>query len=155
MIHLIKEPLIASRRYIHTLCYVTRQYYEKVVHLKCRICFCILNIVLKSGPARRVDPGLEPCWVEEKIGKKKTRYDPATWLTQQDLVKDPVATRWFLFFLLKRYRFDLKKKNWPRQPGDSVKTWNQGLGPDWPRSKNYGFKGALKIFNLFLFFSLL
>jgi hypothetical protein len=49
-----------------------------------------------------VDPGLEPGRIEEKIEKGKTRCDPAT---QQD----PVATRWLLFFLLKQYRFDLKK----------------------------------------------
>jgi hypothetical protein len=37
----------------------------------------MLIIVLKSDPARRVDPGLEPGWVEEKIGKEKTRCDLA------------------------------------------------------------------------------
>jgi len=34
------------------------------------------SIVLKSGPARRVNPGLEPGRVEEKTGKEKTRCDP-------------------------------------------------------------------------------
>jgi hypothetical protein len=39
----------------------------------------ILDIVLKSDPARRVDPGLEPGQVDEKIGKVMTRrVDPAT-----------------------------------------------------------------------------
>jgi hypothetical protein len=33
------------------------------------------GIVLKSRPARRVDPGLEPGRVSEKIRKEKTRYD--------------------------------------------------------------------------------
>jgi hypothetical protein len=56
---------------------------------------------LKPGPARRVDPELEPGRVEEKIEEEKIRYDladPATWLTRQDPVKNPVATRWLLFF---------------------------------------------------------
>jgi len=36
-----------------------------------------LNIVLKPGPAPRVDPGLESGRVEEKIGKVMTRrVDP-------------------------------------------------------------------------------
>jgi hypothetical protein len=38
---------------------------------------------LKSGPAQRVDPELEPGRVEEKTGEEKTRRDP---------VKNPVAT---------------------------------------------------------------
>jgi hypothetical protein len=33
-------------------------------------------IVLKPGPARRVDLGLEPGQVEEKIREGKTRRDP-------------------------------------------------------------------------------
>jgi len=49
-------------------------------------------IILKPGPARRVtrvptDPGLEPGQVEEQIGEEKT------WLTWQNPVKNPVATR--------------------------------------------------------------
>ena len=43
-----------------------------------------------------------------------------------DPVKNPVATCWFLFFLLKRRRFDLKKKR--IDPGDPVKTQNPDLG---------------------------
>jgi hypothetical protein len=39
-------------------------------------------------------------------------------------------------FLLKRRRFDLKKKNWPRQPGDPVKTRTL----DRAGSENYGLK---------------
>jgi hypothetical protein len=38
---------------------------------------------LKAGPAQRVDPGLEPGRVLEKIEKVKTR---------DDLIKNPVAT---------------------------------------------------------------
>jgi hypothetical protein len=48
------------------------------------------NIVLKPGSAWRVDPGLKPGRVEEKIGKEKTRCDPVTW---QDPVKNLIATR--------------------------------------------------------------
>jgi hypothetical protein len=44
-------------------------------------------IVLKLGPARQIDPGLELGWVEEKIREEKT------WLTRQNPVKNPVATR--------------------------------------------------------------
>ena len=36
-----------------------------------------LPIVLKLGPARWVDPGIESGRVEEKIRKEKTRCDPA------------------------------------------------------------------------------
>jgi hypothetical protein len=35
------------------------------------------SIVLKFGPALRVDLGLEPGWVEEKTGKGKTWFDSA------------------------------------------------------------------------------
>jgi hypothetical protein len=55
-------------------------------------------IVLKSGPAQRVDPGLGrpgagtgPGW--RKTGEEKTRYEPTTPLTRQDPVKNSVATR--------------------------------------------------------------
>jgi len=40
----------------------------------------LISIVLKSGPAWRVDladPGLEPGRVDEKIGKVMTQCDPA------------------------------------------------------------------------------
>jgi hypothetical protein len=41
-------------------------------------CFTVdIQIVLKLGPARRVDPGR----VDEKIGNVMTRCDPATRLT--------------------------------------------------------------------------
>jgi hypothetical protein len=50
-------------------------------------------------------------------------------VTWQDPVKNLIATRWLLFFLLKQRRFDLKKKltratRWPNQ--------NPELGP-WTR----------------------
>jgi len=35
----------------------------------------VFSIVLKPGPAWRVDPGLEPGWIEEKIEEGKTRCD--------------------------------------------------------------------------------
>jgi hypothetical protein len=37
----------------------------------------VFIVVLKLGPVRRVDPGLELDRVEEKTGKEKTRCDPA------------------------------------------------------------------------------
>jgi hypothetical protein len=52
------------------------------------------------------NPGLELGRVKKKLGKGKTWGDPVTW---QDQVK-----KWFPpveFFLLKRRRFDLKKRN--------------------------------------------
>jgi hypothetical protein len=51
---------------------------------------------LKPGPARRVDPGLEPGRIEEKMGEEKTRCDLTTRLTRQDLVANPLT---FVFFL--------------------------------------------------------
>jgi hypothetical protein len=77
---------------------------------------------LKPGLARRVDSGLEPGRVEEKIRKGKTRHDPATRLTRSKTWLQPVD-----FFLLKRCRFDFKKKK-RIDPGDPVKTQNPGLG---------------------------
>jgi len=72
------------------------------------------NIVLKPGPAR--DPGPEPGRVDEKRGKKKPdvtrltrRGDPATRLTRQDPVINPLT--FVFFFLLKRRRFDFFLKN--------------------------------------------
>ena len=50
------------------------------------------NIVLKPGSAWRVDPGLKPGRVEEKIGKEKTRCDPVDPVTWQDPVKNLIAT---------------------------------------------------------------
>ena len=71
----------------------------------------IYPIVLKPGPAGRSGTrGLEPGRVEEKKGGKKIRCDPESWPGDPvDQVKNLVATRWF-FFLLKRRRFDFKKK---------------------------------------------
>jgi hypothetical protein len=60
---------------------------------------------------------VEPSWVEEKIEEEKTKW--------VDLVKNPVATHWLLFFLLKRRRFDLKKID----PDDPIKTRDLSLGP--------------------------
>jgi hypothetical protein len=45
----------------------------------------VYTIVLKPGPTRRVNPGLELGRVEEKIRKVMTR--------RVDSVKNPVATR--------------------------------------------------------------
>jgi hypothetical protein len=72
----------------------------------------VVIIVLKPGPARDpADPGLEPSRVEEKTRKGKTRcdpVDPATRLTRQDPVANPLNFVFFIF-LLKRHHFDLKK----------------------------------------------
>jgi hypothetical protein len=58
-------------------------------------------------------------------------------LTRQDPVKNPIATRWLLFFLLKRRRFDFKKKltqATPSKPG--TRALNQAGHQ--AGSKNYG-----------------
>jgi hypothetical protein len=74
--------------------------------------YLLFSIVLKPGPARQVDLRLEPGWVEKKIREEKIR------LTRQDLVKNSVTTRWFLFFLLNDVIL-IFKKNWPRRSGQN------------------------------------
>jgi len=73
---------------------------------------------LKPGPARRVDPGPgrpgpEPGRVDEKMEEGKTRCDPADPAGRpgQDQVTNSLTFVFFLFFLLKRRRFDFFKKN--------------------------------------------
>jgi hypothetical protein len=65
--------------------------------------FCLGDsIVLKLGVVDwpgRSGAGTEPNL--KKIKKEKTRGDLATWLTWQDPVKNPVVTRWFMFFFYK------------------------------------------------------
>jgi len=63
-------------------------------------------------PGTGTGPGLRKNWERQNLG----------W--PGDAVKNSVATCW-LFFLLKRHRFDLKKRNWP---GDPVKTRHPALG---------------------------
>jgi hypothetical protein len=62
---------------------------------------------LKLGPARQVDPGLEPGRVE-KTGEEKIRHDPVD--PARPGYKPVAFCFFFVFFLLKRRRFDLKKK---------------------------------------------
>jgi hypothetical protein len=77
---------------------------------------------LKPGPARRVDPGPEPGRVDEKTGEGKTRCDPAgrpgdpadLARPGQDPVTNPLAFVFFVFFLLKRRRFDFFLKELTR-----------------------------------------
>jgi hypothetical protein len=79
------------------------------------MCFILKNmsrverhviIVLKPCSARRVDPGLEPGQVEEKIWEGITRCDP---VDPARLGQKPGCNRLTFVFLLKRRRFDLKK----------------------------------------------
>jgi hypothetical protein len=61
-----------------------------------------LIIVLKSSPARQVDLGLQPGWVEKKQKKKNSA----------DLARSNCNPLTFVFlFLLKQRRFDFLKKN--------------------------------------------
>jgi hypothetical protein len=55
--------------------------------------FILIIIVLKPGPALRVDPRLEPDRVDEKIRKVMSRVTQPTRLTRQNPVKNSVATR--------------------------------------------------------------
>jgi len=67
---------------------------------------------LKPSPARRVDPGPEPGRVDEKTGEGKTRRDPAD---PAGRLGDPARPGQepvtFVFFLLKRRRFEFFLKN--------------------------------------------
>ena len=111
------------------------------------------SIVLKPGPARWVDPGMELVWVEAKtrLGIDPARpgrpggstWDPANPARPgQNPASNPLTFIFFVFFifLLKRRRFDFfKKKNFDPadpatrlRPGDPVKTRNLGFGPGRP-----------------------
>jgi hypothetical protein len=71
----------------------------------------VVIIVLKSGSAwDPADPGLEPSRVEEKTREGKTRCDPTDPADPTRPGCKPVDFCFFLFFLLKRRRFDFKKK---------------------------------------------
>ena len=70
----------------------------------------VLNIVLKLGLTGRPRVGTRLGWRKNR-GRKNPVWPGG--LTRQNSVKNSVVTRWFYFFLLKRHRFDLKKKNWP------------------------------------------
>ena len=65
------------------------------------------SIVLKLGPVRRVDLGLELGRVKKKQGKEKPSVIR---LTRQDLVKTRLQLVDLYFFLLKRRRFNFFKK---------------------------------------------
>jgi len=71
----------------------------------------MLIIVLKSNPARRVNLGLEPSWVEEKIGKEKIQCD------QADLAKPSCNPLTFVFLTKMTSFWFKKKKNRPERPG--------------------------------------
>ena len=68
------------------------------------------------------------------------QYDPSDPVTRQNLVKNPIATRWLLFFvvfLLKRRRFDFLKIKIDlndlvtrSKSGDPIKTQNPNLKLD-------------------------
>jgi hypothetical protein len=83
--------------------------------------------MFKPGLAGR--PGTRPTrgWNRAELKKKQGKKKPGvTQLTRRP--GWPGKTRW-LVFLLKRRRFDLKKKNWPGRPRDPVKTRNPDLRP--------------------------
>jgi hypothetical protein len=77
------------------------------------------------------DPRLEPGQVEEKTGEEKARCDSVDPATRSKTRLQPVD-----FFLLKRHRFDLKKKQ--IDLGDPV-TWSKSRTRARNRvgSKNY------------------
>jgi hypothetical protein len=73
------------------------------------------NYSFETRPGRSTwdltDPGLESGRVEEKIGERKIRRDPAT------RSKTRLRSVDFCFFT-KTTSFLFKKKNWPGRPGD-------------------------------------
>jgi len=91
----------------------------------------ISGIVLKPGSARRVDPGLSRPGIGTRPGwrKNRVRKNPV-WPSEPAILSYNPLT---FVFLLKQRRFDLKKF-WLSQPGDPVKTQNQGLEPGQPLS---------------------
>jgi hypothetical protein len=87
----------------------------------------------------KLDLGLKPGWIEEKIKKVMIWCDPA------DPVKPGCNPLIFIFFLLKRYRFDFfLNRDWPGRPGDPVKIRNPSLGPT--GFKNYTFLSFIYLF---------
>jgi len=105
-------------------------YYKYLVVTNIQSVYILETIVLKPGPARRVNPRLEPGRVEEKIEEEKTRWPGWPSKTRSKAGCNSLA--FVFFFLLKRHRFDFKKMNWPDDP---VKTRNPGLGPGWPSNR--------------------
>jgi len=98
----------------------------------------IHSIVLKPGPARRVDTrGRNRAGLTKKQGKEKPgvtrRVDP---VTRQDPVTNPLTFVFFCFFLLKRRRFNFFFLRIdpadPVKPGDPAKIRNPSLGPGRP-----------------------
>jgi hypothetical protein len=68
-------------------------------------------IVLKPGPTRRVDPGLEPGRVEEKT--REGNSGVTRWSSWPDKIKSKIRLEpvdFYLYFLLKQYYFDFFKK---------------------------------------------
>jgi len=98
-------------------------------------------IVLKLGPARRVDPGLEPGRIEEKIEKIMTRCDsadPVDWPDDpekpgQKLGCSPLTFVFFMkmtsFWFFFKIGIDPADPMTRSKPNDLVKTRNPGLGP--------------------------
>jgi len=82
-------------------------YYKYLVVTNIQSVYILETIVLKPGPARRVNPGLEPGRVEEKIEEEKTRWPGWPSKTRSKAGCNSLA--FVFFFLLKRHRFDLKK----------------------------------------------
>jgi len=97
----------------------------------------LFYIVLKPGPAGQ--PGTRPIrgWnfsrVEEKIRKEKTWRDPVDPARPgQKLGCEQLI---FFFFLLKRHRFDLKKKELTQVTPSKFRNW----ALDRAGSKNFAF----------------
>jgi len=78
-------------------------------------------IVLKSDPARQVDPGPGRSMVgtepDLRQNRKRQWGDPATWSKTR---LQPVD-----FFFIETTSFWFKKKNWPGQPGQNPVTWSK------------------------------
>jgi hypothetical protein len=107
------------------------------------MCFILKNmsrverhviIVLKPGSARRVDPGLEPGQVEEKIWEGITRCDPAR------LGQKPGCNRLTFVFFTKTTSFWFKKID-PSDPVTRSKPGTRAL--DRAGSENYAYNSGV------------
>jgi hypothetical protein len=110
----------------------------------------------RPGPVGR--PGTRPTRGRNRAGlmKKQGKEKPgwpggSTRLTRQDPVTNPLTFVFFLFFLLKRRRFDFFFKNWPGRPGQT--RW-PGQNPEPGPWTGPGLKTLIRWVAIFLFFAI-
>ena len=94
-------------------------YYKYLVVTNIQSVYILETIVLKPGPARRVNPGLEPGRVEEKIEEEKTRWPGWPSKTRSKAGCNSLA--FVFFFFTKTTSFWFKKNELTRWPGQNPK----------------------------------